>query len=143
MPASVAGEAKGRRSDLTRTYLVNGACLLCAAVVLHAVAYSQRARAEIASPQFRAYVKSHHACLGYIIQPESHWDTTVDYGGGHGNVWESYGLGQANPGVRMSTFGRDWRTNPYTQLRWMISYAVGRYGSECGAWSFWRAHFWW
>jgi hypothetical protein len=40
----------------------------------------------------------------------------------------------------MAPFGADWRTNPWTQLRWQQSYAVSRYGSECGALAYRRAH---
>lgn len=58
---------------------------------------------------------------------------TLDFGGGHGNVYEAYGIPQANPGYKMASHGPDWRTNPETQLRWMIDYCRGRYGSVCGA----------
>lgn len=61
-------------------------------------------------------------------------DPTLDFGGGHGNVNEAYGIPQAYPGTKMASAGPDWRTNPETQLRWMIGYARGRYGSLCGAW---------
>ncbi len=60
-------------------------------------------------------------------------DPTLDYGGGHGNTSEAYGIPQANPGTKMASAGPDWRTNPETQLKWMIGYARGRYGSLCGA----------
>jgi hypothetical protein len=60
-------------------------------------------------------------------------DPTLDFGGGHGNVYEAYGIPQANPGHKMKSAGPDWRTNPETQLRWMIGYCRGRYGSVCGA----------
>jgi len=33
----------------------------------------------------------------------------------------------------MASAGPDWRTNPKTQLRWMIGYCRSRYGSLCGA----------
>jgi hypothetical protein len=33
----------------------------------------------------------------------------------------------------MASAGPDWRTNPETQLRWMIGYCRSRYGSVCGA----------
>ncbi len=98
-----------------------------------------------ASPhRLRALVERVHPCLAGIIDVEDpSWDPTVDYGGGHGNVYESYGLGQANPGTKMASYGADWRTNPWTQLRWMVAYADGRYGSECGALGFRRAHGYW
>jgi hypothetical protein len=73
-------------------------------------------------------------CLAGIIELENHtWDPTVDYGWGHGNVNEAYGIPQANPGTKMASAGPDWRTNPLTQLRWMAKYARDRYGSNCAA----------
>lgn len=101
------------------------------------------AAAAWSKPQrFRAYVERTHPCLAAIVDVEGKWDPTVDYGGGHGNTSESYGIGQANPGTKMAPYGRDWRTNPWTQLRWMIAYAQ-RYGSECGALAFREANGWW
>jgi hypothetical protein len=29
-----------------------------------------------------------------------------------------------------------------TQVRWGLSYMNSRYGSPCGAWSFWQSHNW-
>lgn len=69
------------------------------------------------------------------------WDPTISFGGGH-NVTDSYGLGQANPGTKMRPYGKDWRTNGVTQLRWMRAYVNGRYGSSCAAWRFWQTHRW-
>ncbi len=84
-------------------------------------------------PDIRTYVKMHHPCLAGIIAVEdASYDPTLDLGGGHGNTSEPYGLGQANPGTKMQSFGRDWATNVWTQLKWMISY-VQRYGGECQA----------
>lgn len=94
--------------------------------------------------QLRAVVYRSHPCLAHIVDVEDgRWDPTVNYGGGHGNVNESYGLGQANPGTKMAKYGRDWRTNAWTQLRWMHAYAVSHYGSECGAWAWRRTHYSW
>lgn len=74
------------------------------------------------------------SCLLYITDHENKaMDPTLDYGGGHGNVYEAYGIPQAYPGTKMASAGPDWRTNPETQLRWMIDYCRQRYGSVCGA----------
>lgn len=54
----------------------------------------------------------------------------------------AYGIPQAHPASKMASAGPDWRTNPITQIRWAISYVAKRYGSACGAWSFWQAHRW-
>jgi hypothetical protein len=73
-------------------------------------------------------------CLMSIVWVENRtMDPTLDYGGGHGNVYEAYGIPQAYPGTKMASAGPDWRTNPETQLRWMIGYCRSRYGSLCGA----------
>ena len=54
----------------------------------------------------------------------------------------AYGIPQALPGHKMASAGSDWRTNPVTQIRWMIKYVNGRYGGWQGALSFWNAHKW-
>lgn len=91
----------------------------------------------------RAYTKKYHPCLAGVIDGENRaYDPTLDYGGGHGNVYEPYGIPQANPGTKMASAGKDWRTNPFTQLRWMIGYANDRYGSECNALAHKRAYGW-
>ncbi len=93
-------------------------------------------------PDIKTYIRTHHPCLADIIEGEpeygSHGENaryipTLDYGGGHGNVYEAYGIPQANPGYKMKSAGPDWATNPWTQLRWMIGYVNGRYGGECEA----------
>jgi hypothetical protein len=45
----------------------------------------------------------------------------------------AYGIPQALPGVKMSSEGEDWLTNPATQIRWGVKYIKARYGSACGA----------
>jgi uncharacterized protein YabE (DUF348 family) len=54
-----------------------------------------------------------------------------------------YGLGQATPGTKMSSFGSDWKTSAITQLKWATSYAKGRYGSWEAAYDFWQSHRYW
>jgi hypothetical protein len=83
---------------------------------------------------FREYVNLRHPCLARIIDRENPpWIVDLDYGFGRGNVDEAYGIPQARPGTKMRSAGADWRLNPWTQLRWMIGYANGRYGGECEA----------
>lgn len=52
----------------------------------------------------------------------------------------AYGIPQALPGSKMASAGADWRTNPVTQIRWMISYVNGRYGGWSQAMNYWWAH---
>ena len=76
-------------------------------------------------------------CLDAIGHHESGWRVRA------GSPDGSYGIPQAFPGRKMASEGADWRTNPMTQVRWMVKYVSGpRYGSACAAWSFWRVHRW-
>lgn len=47
----------------------------------------------------------------------------------------AYGLPQSLPGSKMASEGADWRTNPTTQIRWMLGYIAGRYGNPEAAWA--------
>ncbi|MEV5973840.1 transglycosylase SLT domain-containing protein [Streptomyces sp. NPDC051921] len=76
-------------------------------------------------------------CFSNIVDHESGWNYTATNASSG-----AYGLVQALPGSKMSTAGADWRTNPATQIKWGLSYMNGRYGSPCGAWSFWQANHW-
>ncbi|MFF8288083.1 transglycosylase SLT domain-containing protein [Streptomyces sp. NPDC016309] len=76
-------------------------------------------------------------CFSNIVDHESSWNyraTNASSG--------AYGLVQALPGSKMSSAGADWQTNPATQIKWGLNYMNERYGSPCGAWSFWQANHW-
>lgn len=45
----------------------------------------------------------------------------------------AYGLAQALPPEKYASAGADWRTDGYTQLRWMIDYIAQRYGDPNAA----------
>ncbi|MEE1786328.1 transglycosylase SLT domain-containing protein [Streptomyces sp. SP17BM10] len=76
-------------------------------------------------------------CFSNIVSHESSWNPlAVNASSG------AYGLVQALPGSKMASAGSDWRTNPATQIKWGLDYMNSRYGSPCGAWSFWQAHHW-
>ncbi|MCW5253992.1 MULTISPECIES: lytic transglycosylase domain-containing protein [unclassified Streptomyces] len=76
-------------------------------------------------------------CFSNIVNHESSWNyRAVNPSSG------AYGLFQALPGSKMSSVGSDWQTNPVTQIKWGLNYMNGRYGSPCGAWSFWQANHW-
>lgn len=80
------------------------------------------------------YILKYHPCLaGIIARENSSYDPTLNYGGGHGDTSVAYGIPQATPGTKMASAGPDWATNPWTQLKWMIGYTVGKFGSECNA----------
>lgn len=76
-------------------------------------------------------------CFSNIVNHESSWNyraTNPSSG--------AYGLVQALPGTKMASAGADWQTNPATQIKWGLSYMNDRYGSPCGAWSFWQTNHW-
>ncbi len=76
-------------------------------------------------------------CFSNIVDHESGWNykaTNASSG--------AYGLVQALPGSKMASAGSDWQTNPATQIKWGLNYMNDRYGSPCGAWSFWQANNW-
>lgn len=77
------------------------------------------------------------ACLDKLWTRESHWNYRAynEYSG-------AYGIPQALPGSKMATAGEDWRTNSITQVKWGLRYIERRYGSACGAWSFFKSHNW-
>ncbi|NEA37988.1 lytic transglycosylase domain-containing protein [Streptomyces sp. SID11385] len=76
-------------------------------------------------------------CFSNIVNHESGWNYRATNAGSG-----AYGLVQALPGSKMASAGADWQTNPATQIKWGLNYMDGRYGSPCGAWSFWQANSW-
>ena len=74
-------------------------------------------------------------CLRDLWNHESGWSTTNSYG-------SAYGIPQALPGSKMSSYGSDWRTNYKTQIKWGLHYIDGRYGSPCSAWAHFQSHNW-
>ncbi|MEV8525842.1 MULTISPECIES: transglycosylase SLT domain-containing protein [unclassified Streptomyces] len=76
-------------------------------------------------------------CFSHIVNNESSWNYQATNSGSG-----AYGLVQALPGSKMSSAGDDWQTNPATQIKWGLNYMNERYGSPCGAWSFWQANSW-
>jgi hypothetical protein len=93
------------------------------------------ARARSRMVPRRPYVD---ACLRRLIEREgSNWNpraTNPSTG--------AYGIPQALPGSKMASAGADWRTNVWTQVRWMRGYVNGRYGGSCGALSHSYAYGW-
>lgn len=48
----------------------------------------------------------------------------------------AYGIPQSLPGSKMATSGRDWMTNPNTQIDWGLKYIAQRYGNPMAALAF-------
>jgi hypothetical protein len=80
--------------------------------------------------------ESQFQCFSSIVERESGWNVHAQ------NPSGAYGLVQAMPGSKMSSAGPDWRNSAATQVKWGLGYMKSRYGSPCGAWSFWQANNW-
>jgi len=106
------------------------------AAAVHVGAGSPRAigRRMIAA---RGWGSGQFSCLDRMWYHESRWRVTADNPSS-----SAYGIPQALPGSKMASAGPNWRTNPATQIRWGLSHIASRYGTPCGAWSFWRSHRW-
>ena len=92
------------------------------------------ARALLAEFGFSA---DQFGCLDSLWSSESGWRVNADNPSS-----SAYGIPQALPGSKMSSFGADWATNPVTQIRWGLDYISDRYGSPCSAWSFKQGRGW-
>ncbi|WP_344823172.1 transglycosylase SLT domain-containing protein [Actinocorallia longicatena] len=85
----------------------------------------------------RGWSKRQQKCLVLLWTKESNWN--------HKSYNRSSGAGgipQALPASKMRTAGKDWRTNPKTQIKWGLRYIKGRYGTPCGGWNHWRSSGW-
>ena len=85
----------------------------------------------------RGWGDAQYNCLVVLWDNESSWNVHASnpYSG-------AYGIPQALPGSKMSTAGPDWQNNARTQITWGLGYIADRYGTPCGAWSFWQANGW-
>ncbi|WP_442939220.1 NlpC/P60 family protein [Nonomuraea sp. SYSU D8015] len=72
--------------------------------------------------------------LEALWQRESGWNHKAD-----NPTSDAYGIPQALPGSKMASAGKDWATNPATQIEWGLGYIKQRYKTPLGAWSFWNS----
>ncbi|GGM49244.1 hypothetical protein GCM10010489_20790 [Microbacterium saperdae] len=72
--------------------------------------------------------------VDYIVSRESGWNPNAT-----NSSSGACGLVQALPCSKVPGNGY----NPVDNLRWATGYAVGRYGSWAGAYSFWTNNHWW
>jgi uncharacterized protein YabE (DUF348 family) len=77
-----------------------------------------------------------YSCLVALWNSESGWNVHA------ANPSGAYGIPQALPGWKMASAGPDWRDDAATQIRWGLNYIGVRYGTPCGAWSFWQGNGW-
>lgn len=47
----------------------------------------------------------------------------------------AYGIPQSLPANKMAVVGKDYRSNPHTQIRWGLAYIAARYGVPDKAWA--------
>lgn len=80
---------------------------------------------------------SQHRSLVKLWTKESGWSHKS-----HNGSSGAHGIPQSLPGSKMASAGKDWRTNPETQIRWGLNYIKGRYGSPNAAWAHFRSHNW-
>lgn len=72
------------------------------------------------------------SCLDRLWWHESGWSSDA------GNPARgAYGIPQAYPGSKMAREGKDWRTNPHTQIDWGLRYIEDRYATPCKAFNTW------
>jgi hypothetical protein len=76
-------------------------------------------------------------CLDELWTRESNWRAEA-----HNSSSGAHGIPQALPGSKMAPYGDDYLTNPVPQIRWGLDYIRNRYGTPCGAWSFWQGNHW-
>jgi uncharacterized protein YabE (DUF348 family) len=84
----------------------------------------------------RGWSDAQYDCLVAIWDRESGWNVHA------ANPSGAYGIPQALPGSKMASAGPDWQNSATTQIRWGLGYIAGRYGTPCGAWSFWQSNGW-
>jgi len=116
------------------------AAALAAATLLSHPPHAHAASATVADAKAYALERlgrRHYTCLDRIILRESHWNPLA-----HNRRSGAHGIPQAVPGSKMRSAGADWYDNPVTQVKWMIRYVNGRYGSACNAWGFHLRHGW-
>jgi hypothetical protein len=78
-----------------------------------------------------------YSCLYSLWKKESNWHW-YSYNKSSG----AYGIPQATPGRKMRDAGKDWKTNPFTQIKWGLSYIKRNHGTPCNAWQHSKVHNW-
>jgi hypothetical protein len=70
---------------------------------------------------------SQYNCLVTLWNRESGWRVNAHNSSG------AHGIPQALPGNKMSSAGKNWYSDPQTQIKWGLKYILQRYGSPCSA----------
>lgn len=78
----------------------------------------------------RGWSRKQFGCLVKLWNKESNWNHRA-YNSSSG----AGGIPQALPASKMGSVGKDWRSNPETQIKWGLKYIKSRYGKPCAAWA--------
>jgi len=95
------------------------------------------ARQEMSKPKYGWGSDEQWAALENLWTRESGWNYRAENPSSG-----AYGIPQSLPGSKMAAAGKDWRTNPETQIRWGLDYIKARYGGPKRAWAFFQANNW-
>jgi len=87
-----------------------------------------RSVARALLPQF-GFGADQFSCLDSLYTRESGWNVHADNPSS-----SAYGIPQALPGSKMASAGRNWQSDPATQIRWGLGYIKRSYGTPCAAW---------
>jgi hypothetical protein len=85
-------------------------------------------RAALKTAEAAAQRAAAAAAFADIVARESGWNVHAT-----NPTSGAYGIPQALPAGKMASAGADWRTNPFTQIRWMVGYIHSRWGSPIAA----------
>lgn len=72
-----------------------------------------------------------------LWERESGWNPNA-----HNKSSGAHGIPQSLPASKMATFGDDYYTNGYTQIKWGINYILHRYGNPSNAWTHFKNKNW-
>ena len=131
-----------RRVASPKKALTGGLVAAAASGMIFAAAPAQATTPAAAPTSAKAIAKqkikdpAQFAAFDEIVSHESGWNPSATNSSG------AYGLVQALPGSKMASAGKDWKTNPETQIEWGLKYMNDRYGSPTGAWAHWQANGW-
>lgn len=88
---------------------------------------AKAAGAEIAKERY-GWGRYQFSCLETLWNRESSWNFRA-----RNPRSGAYGIPQALPASKMEIRGKDWRTNPLTQISWGLHYIDVRYETPCKA----------
>ena len=86
---------------------------------------------------FKGWSEKDFNCLILLWERESGWNPNS-----HNKNTGAHGIPQSLPASKMSSYGEDYYTNGYTQIRWGLDYISNRYGTPSNAWNHFQRNGW-